>query len=258
MGRDVLQSVLSGLLADEDAHAWVEVFDEKYGFVTVEVTPGKGEDDMAGSDSSNENTNPNQTSNGAQTDSENPSQEDAPNVATPTPSVTQEPEESMIFDDIKQNDKKSSDSGNANGTSKGRIWFVILDIVIVLLLIAAAMEAQRRIRAYMFRKNMKQKKAKRRIRMVYLHLLPVFHRYKLAYRGQSMAQFSREISREMELPFEDVLEFVTLIFHARFGPDTITEDQLREFKRVYHEIRAKAYRDAKPMRKLYYMYIMVL
>ena len=172
--------------------------------------------------------------------------------------MTQEPEESMVFDDIKQNDKKSSDSGNANGTSKGRIWFVILDIVIVLLLIAAAMEAQRRIRAYMFRKNMKQKKAKRRIRMVYLHLLPVFHRYKLAYRGQSMAQFSREISREMELPFEDVLEFVTLIFHARFGPDTITEDQLREFKRVYHEIRAKAYRDAKPMRKLYYMYIMVL
>lgn len=92
-------------MPDEDAHAWVEVFDEKYGFVTVEVTPGKGEDDMAGSDSSNENTNPNQTSNGAQTDSENPSQEDAPNVATPTPSVTQEPEESMIFDDIKQNDK---------------------------------------------------------------------------------------------------------------------------------------------------------
>ena len=62
----------------------------------------------------------------------------------------------------------------------------------------------------------------------------------------------------MELPFEDVLEFVTLIFHARFGPDTITEDQLREFKRVYHESRAKAYCDAKPMRKLYYMYIMVL
>lgn len=57
-------------MPDEDAHAWVEVFDEKYGFVTVEVTPGKGEDDMAGSDSSNENTNPNQTSNGAQTDSE--------------------------------------------------------------------------------------------------------------------------------------------------------------------------------------------
>ena len=94
--------------------------------------------------------------------------------------------------------------------------------------------------------------------MVYLHLFPVFHRYKLAYRGQSMAQFSREISMEMELPFEDVLEFVTLIFHARFGPDTITEAQLREFKRVYHEIRAKANRDAKPMRKLYYMYIMVL
>ncbi|MFR1257904.1 MAG: transglutaminase-like domain-containing protein [Clostridium sp.] len=261
VSKDELAAVKKGKeleVPDEDAHAWVEVFDEKYGFVTVEVTPGKGEDDMTGSDSSNENTNPNQTSNGAQTDSENPSQEDAPNVATPTPSVTQEPEESMVFDDIKQNDKKSSDSGNANGTSKGRIWFVILDIVIVLLLIAAAMEAQRRIRAYMFRKNMKQKKAKRRIRMVYLHLFPVFHRYKLAYRGQSMAQFSREISREMELPFEDVLEFVTLIFHARFGPDTITEDQLREFKRVYHEIRAKAYRDAKPMRKLYYMYIMVL
>lgn len=245
---------------DEDAHAWVEVFDKNYGFVTVEVTPGKGEDDLTDRDSSNDNTNtnPNQTPNETPSDSQDSTQEEAPNVATPTPSVTQEPEESMIFDDIKKDDKKSSDRENDSGTGNSRVWLVILEIVMILVIAAAAMEIQRRVRAYLFRKNMKQKKAKRRIRMVYLHLLPVFHRYKIFYKGQSMAQFSREISREFELPIEDIREFVMLIFHARFGPDTITEEQLREFKRVYHEICSKAYRDAKPMRKLYYMYIMVL
>lgn len=53
VSKDELAAVKKGKeleVPDEDAHAWVEVFDEKYGFVTVEVTPGKGEDDMTGSE----------------------------------------------------------------------------------------------------------------------------------------------------------------------------------------------------------------
>ena len=130
--------------------------------------------------------------------------------------------------------------------------------MILFALIVVAIEIQRRIRRHLFLKNMRTKKAKRRIRMVYLHLLPVWIRYAIAYRGQSMSELTQEIVSSMELPKEDITIFVALLFHARFGPDTISEEQLNEFDRIYQLIRRKAYDDAKWIRKLYYMYIMVL
>lgn len=244
---------------DEDAHAWIEVFDEKYGFVTVEVTPGRGEEDMQNSDSTNEKDKDdnNQTTEPSQ---ENPvsEPEEQPQTVTPTPAVTQEPEESMVFDDIEGNEEASEDAGNDEKTQNSGILSTILKIGILVILIVAAIEIQRRIRKHLFQKNMRTKKAKRRIRMVYLHLLPVWMRYSIAYRGQSMGELTREIVSAMELPEEDIAVFVELLFHARFGPDTISEEQLQEFDRIYQEIRKKAYDDAKLIRKLYYMYIMVL
>lgn len=37
-------------VSDASAHAWVEVYDEKYGWVCVEVTPSSGEEETAGTD----------------------------------------------------------------------------------------------------------------------------------------------------------------------------------------------------------------
>ena len=43
-------------IPDYDAHAWVEVYSDKYGFTTFEATPGRGEqDDTANSDSDSGN-----------------------------------------------------------------------------------------------------------------------------------------------------------------------------------------------------------
>ena len=165
----------------------------------------------------------------------------------------------MIFDDIEGNEEASrgTDGGRGEG-QKNAILFAILEIVLLLVVIAVAMEVQRRIRRHLFLKKMRGKKAKRRIRKGYLHLLPVWMKYSVSYRGQSMGEFTHEIASAMELPEEDVAVFVELLFHARFGPDTISEEQLKEFGRIYQMIRRKAYADAKWIRKLYYMYIMVL
>jgi len=246
---------------DEDAHAWIEVFDEKYGFVTVEVTPGQGENDMQDSEPSKEpDRDKKNPDSGAETDPSQKEPEEQPEIATPTPSVTQEPEESMVFDDIEGNEEDSdgADGGNAKENNSRGVLFTVIKILIILLVIVAVVEGQRRIRKHIFMKNMRSKKVKRRIRMVYLHLMPVWIRYSVVYRGQSMSEFSTEIADAMKLPEEEIALFTGLLFHARFGPDTITEDQLKEFGRIYQRIRQKAYDDAKWIRKLYYMYIMVL
>lgn len=245
-------------IPDEDAHAWIEVFDEKYGFVTVEVTPGRGEDDIQRTEQAEEPSDNNSGQNNSSQDEDSPVEEE-PDVATPTPSVTQEPEESMVFDDIKGNEEDSNGSGNGSPEQgNSELVYQILEILAVIILVIAAVEGQRRIRRHIFLRNMKTKKAKRHIRMVYLHLVPVWMQYSVVYRGQSMAQFAEEIAAAMHLPQADIEYFVEMLFHARFGPDTITGEQLKEFDRIYEIIRHKAYDNASWIKKLYYMYIMVL
>lgn len=264
ISRDKLKNCKSNEeieVQDEDAHAWIEVYDDRYGFVPVEVTPGRGEEDQ-GNSSNQPPSDENQQGN--QNPKDDPMQDSSPTeipeLVTPTPAATQIPQEDMVFDDIEKKDEKAnaSNGGKADTDQSNRWIFTILKICIIMILIVVALEGQRRIRKRIFLKNMRKKKAKRRIRMAYLHLMPVWIKYSVIYRDQSIRKFTEEISSAMALPESDVALFVELLFHARFGPDTISEEQLREFGRVYKTICQKAYADAKWIRKLYYMYIMVL
>lgn len=94
--------------------------------------------------------------------------------------------------------------------------------------------------------------------MAHRHLMPLFNKRGAAYRGQSLADYAAAIAEAMEMPVDQITEYVGLVYHARFGPDDITEAQHAEFRMQFDRIRRKAYDDAKLMKKLYYMYIMVL
>lgn len=245
-------------IPDEDAHAWIEVYTDRYGFVPVEVTPGQGEQEENTSDNSsvdNANTNtdnPNNSDNSTETKEE-------PEIATPTPTVTETPEESMTFEDIEGNEDEPEEQAGETGQSTGKkVLYRILEIVGIIVLILVALEVQRRLRRHFFLRNQNAVKPKRRIRMIYHRLLPVFMGKGVLFRGQTMAGYTADIARAMRIPEKDIKEFVQLIYHARFGPDDITKEQSEEFFQTYMKIRKKAYEDAKLFKKLYYMYIMAL
>ena len=244
---------------DEDAHAWIEVYNENYGFVPVEVTPGQGEDDLVNGQPNPENgTETPEPSESSEPEEDEP--EDKMEVATPTPSVTETPEESMEFEDIDGNEEDSDEgSGKGAGEKKGnQVLWTILKVLSVLILFVAVMETQRRIRKRLFVRNMRSYKAKRRIRMAYHHLVPVFTARSVVYRGQSMAEYTAQIAEAMAMPEQDIAVFVALVYHARFGPDTIGEEELRLFGEMYYRITNKIYEDVTFIKRLYYMYIMVL
>lgn len=242
---------------DSDAHAWIEVYDDRYGFVPMEVTPGKEEDggEQAGNSSGNS-----QNKDDRQDDTDSPDEPvEEPELATPTPAVSQVPEESMIFDDIDGNEDPEEETGSDRGSdSSDRAWQIWIEIAIALVLVAAAIEAERRIRRYLFQSRLQRLRMKRKIRMIHHHLMPLFSARKAAYRGQSMDAYAAVIAEAMDMPVDPVREYVSIVYHARFGPDDITEAQFAEFRMLYDQIRRKAYEDAKILKKLYYMYIMVL
>lgn len=246
---------------DRDAHAWVEVYDDKYGFVIFEVTPGVGESDLWQMDPDDYHRNNDNTP--SETPSPEEKQDDtqqAQKKPTPTPAVTQTPEESMIFDDIEGNEDPSDEdkANTGNKDSKKAVWMILVDILIGLVLIMAALEVQRRIRRMLFQRGLGSVRISKRIRMAYHRLMPVYIHRKVMFSGQTMAEYTEQLAMAMRMPEAEISVYVELIFHARFGPEDITEEQMDEFRQAYEKIRAKAYADAKIFRKLYYMYIAAL
>lgn len=246
------------LVPDSDAHAWVEVYDEKYGFVPMEVTPGVGEDEVETPDDQTGNTSDRH-------DPEPPENEDGsgdtPEQATPTPAVTQVPEEDMVFDDIDGNEEPDEEAGTDGASSvsgQRKVVLIVLEIVAALVVFALVMEVTRRVRRYLFLRSLKSLRIKRRIRIVHHHLMPLFGKRGAGYSGQPVAEYAALIANAMDMPLGQIMGYVEMVFHARFGPDDITEAQMAEFRTCYEAIRSKAYGDAKIMKKLYYMYIMIL
>ena len=237
------------IVPDYDAHAWVEVYDRRYGFVTMEVTPGHGE--QYGNDENND---------GGYNDGSN-----GPAQATPTPTVTEKPGESMEFEDIEGNeDPEEEDEGGRNGGDLGSnedsgIIGIILIVLLVLVIVAGVAEGQRRIRKYLFRKNLSDMKNKRRrIRMTHRHLTPYFASKGVRYTGQSMEELTGELTAALGVREELMRYYVEMIYHAAFGPDDLAEQAVFRFREVYESICRHAYKDANIIKKLYYMYIMVL
>ncbi len=247
---------------DRDAHAWIEVFDNRYGFVVVEVTPGVGDDDVWVKEDSTEKKDTDEPDDKSDKSDKSDKTEERPEKATPTPSVTQKPEEDMTFDDIEKNSASPEEGREGGGrlpiSKRKKALMIGLEILIILILIAAAFEIQRRIRRMMFERSLRDIRTRRRIRRVYFHLMPVYIHRGALYRGQAMADYAEQLSAAMRMPEAEIRTYVELVYHARFGPDDITEEQMEEFLLIYEKIRAKAYADAKIFRKLYYMFITAL
>ena len=240
---------------DYDAHAWVEVYDKRYGFVTFEATPGRGE--QIGAES--------QGGSGYSDGTGGEGSGEGESEVTPTPQVTEVPEENMEFEDIEGNeetedkDDREEDTASGAGEKDQGTLKTVLIVLAIIVAVAAVMEGQRRIRKYLFRKNLSDMKNKRRrIRLTHRHMTPYLMKKGVRYNGQSMEELTAEICEALGVSESVVRLYVDMVFRAAFGPDDLTEQDMFRFREAYEDICRHAYRDAGPVSKLYYMYIMVL
>ncbi len=244
---------------DSAAHAWVEVFDDRYGFVPMEVTPGNEEEDGEGTP----NNDSSEDAGGGGSDSS--SQKEVPKEATPTPNVTEIPEENMEFDDIEGNEEDEEgmelDVDGSGEEEDSRIpgWLkIVIEVGLLLVFLVLVLEIQRRLRRRLYERSLTNMRAQKRILAGYHHLAAAMRQKGVVYRGQPVAELTVEMARALDMSVEELYGYVSLVYRARFGPDDIEEEQVRAFQMICENIRTKIYGDAKIIKKLYYMYIMVL
>lgn len=254
-------------VTDKDIHAWVEVYQDNYGFVPAEFTPGMGDEDASASPVTDENSEEGQSTKDSQG-----GQDSAAPQATPTPV----PEDDMTFENIETDNYNHEEEEEDNQTvsesavsSKGdagsespeegvRWWKVLIWCVLALVLLVVAAEGQRRIRIIVFKNNLKRSRFKKQMIMYYHHLERALSRDGLRYHGQSVAEYAEEIAGTYDVDLDEVSRFVTMVFCASFSEEQFDREQMLVFRNSYRIIRHQIYTGLKGVRKLYYMYILCL
>lgn len=264
---DVAHTTDEVSVTDDDIHAWVEVYQENYGFVPFEFTPGRGDEDAEDSPVEDDSEGKERGGGGKAggTGSEEPS------LVTPTPV----PEDDMTFENIesdnynreeettepntdsgdtsKQKDKKDKPAGN-----RVAWWQVVLGVLAVLVLIVVAAEIQRRVRIVMFKRNVRKKTMRKQILVYYRHLAKAFANQDIRYYGQSAEEYAGQIAEAYGVRESVVYPFVSMVFCASFSYEKFDREQIAEFRTVYRSIRHKMYEGVRGWRKLYYMYVLCL
>lgn len=256
-------------VTDKDLHAWAEVYQENYGFVPFEFTPGIGEEEADESQVKEEdNSGASQGQNqGGGTDAA------SPQMPEPTPE-----DDDMEFEDIEtdnynhdKEEEESEETEDASAKPEGKNdkekedvtgsmvwWKILLWILVGLVIFAIAAEGQRRLRHILFENSMKKKKYGRQIIVYYRHLERVLNQAGIRYRGQSVEEFSRMIAEAYEMKQEEAYEFVSIVFCASFSAKVFEREDMLRFWKSYRLIRHKIYASQRGIKKLYYMYVYCL
>lgn len=267
---DVLDDNTEITVSDKDIHAWVEVYQGNYGFIPMEFTPGRGEEEAENSSVVSEDSQPDGDT---QTPGNPENQEGTGEVVTEEVPSTPVPEEDMTFQNIESdNYNREGDEQEAESTSESAVsgdekkpdqekkgftwWQVLIVIVAVLLGFVVAAELQRRVRIILFKKNVARKTMGGQIILYYHQLEKAFVQKGVRYRGQSVSEYTEEIAAAYGLRYEEVYTFVATVFCARFSNQKFERVQVAEFRNAYRRIRHNVYGELHGMKKLYYMYVL--
>lgn len=283
---DVMNTTTEIEVTDEDIHAWVEVYQENYGFVPFEFTPGRGDDDakdssVADEDDDGQGGSGNGGAGGASDGSTAGDHTDM--KQPPAVTATPVPQDDMTFENIESDnynredemeddtadtesdgisdskDKKNNKNDKAaSGQGRMKWWQITLLVLggIVLLLLVA--EIQRRVRIVIFKRNVRKKVQRKQILAYYRHLEKAFANKGISYRGQSVDEYTRQIAEAYDMKEEIIHSLVAMVFCASFSCEKFDKAQIAEFRTAYRSIRHKVYEGVRGVMKLYYMYVLCL
>lgn len=258
-------------VTDKDIHSWVEIYQDNYGFLPVEFTPGMGEDEAEDSSVTSEDEGAGEKNQDPQGNSGEQPEDGNGQAAVEAP--TPVPDDDMTFENIETDNYNregesddadavsdgavSSDNKNGDDTNAGfKWWKIVLWGIFFLVLAVLAAEIQRRVRAAVFKNNLRKGRYRRQIIMYYHHLQKAFDQKGIRYRGESVAEYTQRIAEAYCMEEKEVLPFVSMTFCASYSPQQFDKEQMLEFRKSYRTIRHKIYADLGRFKKLYYMYVL--
>ena len=260
---------------DNNAHAWVEIFRDDFGWVPVEVTPGMINNESAGlapeekeepEQAEPEMTiEPQETEEPQEQESEDPmavaTQE--PEEDTPQEEETQSDseetgsseEEEMDFDDIEEEGSSATGAAvSADGASSRKlplVWKMVLYVLAAVLLI----QGQYMLRKMLYNRGMIGSNRRNRIIRSYLLIVPFLRYYQVTFKDQSSADYIEQLAVVTGLESEVVEPFVTNLLKAQFGGDEMEAQEQKAFSQSRKLIVRRLYKKMPFIRRIFIRYV---
>lgn len=223
-------------LPDSRAHAWVEVFQEGYGWVPVEVTPAFLANTPTAEAEENEEAAETIEANPEEPD-ELPSSEEAPSETDQTPS-DQDGEvnssEAPLESEELSSQPEQSDSFTLPPIVKKILWIILL-----ILLLSGILYGWRRWTVERREKSLKQSDQNRRATFIYVYSLKILHALK---------------QKEEDYP-KELYEFA---LRARFSESGITKENVDAMSTYLESLLQEANSTFSPAKKLFYQYVIII
>lgn len=235
---------------DSNAHAWVEVYIDGFGWIPVEFTTGSGMEDMVfalgeiyGSKEKEEEQSV------SPSPSPTPTPTDRPPSPTPMPKEDIKP--SQTPPDKKENTEGSDSSAEkADKPEAGNGWS--LTVIVLLILIFAA--ASYYVLVYRRKEYIRDESYSKRALRLYRKLERLFIiNNGLPKRAKSLEDNEDYAKENLRLlPVEDFALCMEIVRKARFGRASISVSEYMRLASFYEALRDKIYENLPNIKKLYF------
>lgn len=230
---------------DYNAHAWVEVYYDGFGWIPVEFTTGSGMDDIFNTLGDIERFNHETT------DEENIEPTEAPPSPTMLPEVELKP--SPPVTNSNENIKANGHIDKEEEFGKTSRWLLILPLILIPLaglLIYYILKSRRK------RYLAEECYSKRALRIYrYIEKLFIFSRL-LPKRFKSLEEGEEYAKEHLNLvPVEDFERCMDTVRKARFARETISPIEYLAVLRFYKTLRKRIYEGLPRIKKVYFKFI---
>lgn len=225
------------LVKDSNAHAWVEVYVDYYGWVPIEVTVGYNMTNIL--PGSLEKSNERQKTN----EQEKKEIQKEPDV-TPAPKKT----ETIQTETQKKEklDKKQLENWK-------RLW---IQIIVYSILISAAI-----LIIWFIHKKIQEKKwnsfhnTSKKLLYQYKNLMRLLSYSSIPYKGETAQEYAEQITKHFPFIDQEIMSYyMDLVLKAKFAGTAVTQEELEEANSYYKVIKQDIYKNASLFKKLYLRY----
>lgn len=239
-------------VTDAMAHAWCETFDDNYGWIVREHTPGyTGRSDKSGGVSS-ANTNVPETTDGVKKDENPVSQAESQTKPQTKPQVTTE-NKTEVSKDTKSNygSKKDEVFVEKNGAIKPIECILLIVLLLVVVLVQAKIRHKKKIASFM------RKKGNVAVTCMFAEMCRICMWCGVSKEKMSDEKFVEEIKKKFpqlsEAEWQWIYECAKM---AAFGPNRVDIEDRKRMYNLYRKFRSEILKNQKGLKKVIFLYLL--
>lgn len=232
-------------IEDTNAHAWVEIYVDGFGWIPVETTSGYTDGSQL----------PDEILEQRKTNLNNEKKNQfmpTPDMGMVTPTPTVAPSIPTV------NTPTAETNGEISNEMNSLIKFVIFVLGIILTFIITIV-LRRKIILFQYKKRWERSSNKEKVLILYKRINRVLNYYGISYEGEKRIEYVKNVEKTFSfVEKESFAKFFELVLKAKFSSGTISEEEWETAAQFYSDFHHGIYSSGSKIQRIYFKHVILL